>query len=501
MFLAGIPTNLLNALNLMFNTLENAYRRGIRWSLAGSVGAALFQFLQMAVFARLAGPAALGDYALAATCIGFLMPLAEAGLGQALVQARDITPRQLVSLGWLNMVLGASMFVLVWWLGPFLGAWYGRPELAGLMVLMGLSLLFSPLGAQGAGLLHRDMQFDGLAKVETLAWASSFVFVSLLAWLGWGAWAMGAGFVLRNALNTTGFCWLARAQFPADWRNPAPLRAVGPLVRFGLFDLASRWTDVLSNYLDKMIVGKWLGVSALGYYNLAFTFLMLPTARLGYVITRVGYPVFARIRDDTVQLQAFFGRMSAELTLVLFPVYAGLALFSREIVTLIFGADWLPAAPLFVAFSLAGLVRAVATPFPQLLQGLGRTGRLFAWNLFWTLGLNGMLVLFLWWNPGILQAAWSRAAAAWLFEIPLLWWLAQRCGLRFGPLLQTSGRAILYLWPVVVFTLLAGWIPGSFGVVFALKIGVFLIGMAWFGWKSPMREVTGDLVRQFGRGA
>ena len=58
--------------------LQNAYQKGIRWSMLGSLAAAFFQFAQMAVFARLAGPEAAGDYALAATFISFLTPVAEA---------------------------------------------------------------------------------------------------------------------------------------------------------------------------------------------------------------------------------------------------------------------------------------------------------------------------------------------------------------------------------------------------------------------------------------
>ncbi|MBC7776179.1 MAG: oligosaccharide flippase family protein, partial [Phycisphaerae bacterium] len=86
----------------MTKDLHSAYRQGIRWSLTGSVGSAVFQFAQMAVFARLAGPEAAGDYVLAATFISFLTPVAEAGLSQAVVQSKRVLPQQLATLAWVN---------------------------------------------------------------------------------------------------------------------------------------------------------------------------------------------------------------------------------------------------------------------------------------------------------------------------------------------------------------------------------------------------------------
>ena len=85
------------------NTPDPTYHTSIRWSLAGSVGSGLFQFLQMAVFARLAGPAEAGDYALAAAVTGFLTPVADAGLSQSIIQAKEVKPTHVAALIWIKL--------------------------------------------------------------------------------------------------------------------------------------------------------------------------------------------------------------------------------------------------------------------------------------------------------------------------------------------------------------------------------------------------------------
>ncbi len=79
--------------------LKNAYKKafaGRCWALW------VFQFAQMAVFARVAGPEAAGDYALAAF-ISFITPVAEAGLSQAVVQAPDSSEAIGGAGRWVNM--------------------------------------------------------------------------------------------------------------------------------------------------------------------------------------------------------------------------------------------------------------------------------------------------------------------------------------------------------------------------------------------------------------
>lgn len=471
-------------------SLEEAYRNGLRWSSIGALGTALLQLLQMVVFARLAGPAAAGDYALAAVFMGFLVPLAEAGLSQAVVQTRELRSEQLTTLLWVNLGIGVVVLMLVLLGGPVLAAWYDRPELAGLMTLMGGALLITPFGVvQGAWLL-RTMRFDLVARIEIFSWLGSSAVVILLAWQGWGAWAMAVGFVLRNGLAALACWWVSKLHFSLNYLKISRLSEILPLLRFGLLDLGSRWADYLANSLDKLVVGKMLGAEALGYYNLAFTFLMLPTARLGYIITRTTFPIYAQVQHDPIRLQMFFGRAARQLVLVLFPVYTGMVLFSNEIVRIFFGEAWLPAAPLFIAFGVAGLVRTLAAPFPELVKGIGKPQWWLRTALLLMLAFNTALLLFLWANPTPVAAAWSRVAAKFLFEIALLYGLARRCGVVVAPTLRFAGRVVLWLVLVVVAVGVVEEIDvikviGWRGVL-GLKILVFVGGVGWGAARSGL---------------
>ena len=471
----------------MSSDLKHKFRRGVRWSFAGAVGSASFQFLQTLVFARLAGPAAAGDYALAATITGFLTPLAEAGLSQAVVQAETLHPRQLATLAWVNFGLGIAVFGVLWWSSAALAGWYGRPDLEGLLPLMGLSLLAMPFGASSGGLMVREFRFNAIARIEILASAAGFLALSALASMGWGVWAMASAFLSRQAVVALANFWHMRRTVQIDWFRPATLRSVWPHVRFGSFDVAARWSDFLANYLDKLIVGKWLGATALGYYNLAFTLCVLPTARLGYLVTRVSFPVFARMRHDNIALRFFFQQTARDLILLLFPVYLGLALFSTELIVLFYGRAWLPAAPLVTAFAVGGWVRSLNALFPQLTKGTGKPQLLMGWMLLWTLAVNLALAVFLLVVPSVESAAWSRVAAKYSVELALLFWLARACGVAFGPVLKYAARVLGYLLPVACAVLLVSFLNTGFYWNLIFKAAMFATGLSWIGWGTALR--------------
>ncbi|MCB9316359.1 MAG: oligosaccharide flippase family protein [Lewinellaceae bacterium] len=451
------------------------------------------QFLQMLVFARWAGPTAAGDFALAATFMGFLAPLSEAGISQAVIQAKNLRQEQLAALAWVSFALGALILFLLGVAANPIARWYSRPDLEGLLPLLGLSMLVTPFGAVQGGLIVRDFRFRLVAQIEVGVYLASFLLLMVLLALGWGVWAMAWSYVLRNSLAAL-VCWrVTWRDYPVSWLRAGSLRDIWPLLRFGTFDLSARWADFFANYLDKLILGKWLGATALGYYHLAFSLFVLPTARLGYVITRVSYPVFAKVRNNATLLQVYFQQAARDVVLILFPVYLGMALFADELILLLYGPEWLAAAPLLVAFSVAGLVRTLNAVFPQLTKGIGKPQLTTLWMVLWTLALTGFLVFFLYRVPTAESAAWSRVAAKVTVELGLLFVLGRWCGVRFRPVFEYAGWFLLSCIPVVFLVYLVGQLPFGFWHVLILKTIVFLAGLAfliiWSPWQTDFMRI------------
>jgi teichuronic acid exporter len=443
----------------------------------------VLQLVQLAIFARIAGPQAAGEFALVAALVSMGLPLAEAGIGQAVVQADGLRRDHVLSLLVLSSAWSALLYLLLWWLSPWCLSLFERSDLAGQARLLGATWLFAPLQVLCTGVLQRAFRFDVLARTEAVSWLCAVGLVIWLALDGWGSWAMAVGFSMRQAIATLGMVWALGATFSGSFVRFARWKDLRSMFHFGWIETMMRLADQWSNNLDKAIVGQFLGAEALGMYNLGYTFLAMPTGRLGYMVSRVTFPVFARLRDDRGGLNAFFGEATLDIVHLLFPLYALAFALAPEIIQTVFGDAWMESVPIVRIFCVLGFVRTVGVPIPQLLRGLGKP----QWALYWLLGMtvvsNLALCLLMWAWPDVLAAAWSQLliqglVGFWGYRLLTTWsgvdaseaWTAAlKIGLLVSvPLLLCLGLELWHVqWP---------WM---------YKTGIFGSFLCWFLWKGP----------------
>jgi PST family polysaccharide transporter len=197
------------------------------------------------------------------------------------------------------------------------------------------------------------------------------------------------------------------------------------------------------------------------------------------------------VRDDRAQLQAYFEGPAKQVIVWLFPLYTALILFAEDIIRIGFGPMWLPAVPLMIAFGFAGFVRSLCAPFPQLVKGLGKPQYWLWWALVFSALLCFSLLLFLWFSPDVVSAAWSRTAVKYLFELFLLGWLARLCNVDMRPVMLFAGKMMFLLIPFALLTLTAGVLVNHPVVALVLKTAIFTTGflsILWYFHRRPPNE-------------
>src|SRR3546814_12010538 len=89
--------------------------------------------------------------------VAFVLMFSDLGLSQATVTAREITPRPLSTLFWVNMIHGGALALLVMFSSPFVAQFSGDPGPVFPLLALGLSILLSSAGAQNKALANRNL--------------------------------------------------------------------------------------------------------------------------------------------------------------------------------------------------------------------------------------------------------------------------------------------------------------------------------------------------------
>jgi O-antigen/teichoic acid export membrane protein len=352
---------------------------GVKWSgLSMGVVTAL-QFVSLAVLARLLSPSDFGLMGMIMVVIGFAQAFADMGISNAIIHRQDATKDELSSLYWINILAGVAIFLIVCVSTPLVAAFYHEPRLNNLMYLAALIFLITPFGQQFQILLQKELQFNQLAIIEITGSFSNATVAIILAFLGTGVfsliWGQLAGTTIRVLLLSY---W--------GWRNWRPRlhfsrRDLKKYIGFGLYQMGERTINYFNSNLDYLLIGALLGAKSLGYYTLAYNLVLRPSSMINPAITKVAFPIFSTVQNNTNKLKKGYLKVIQLLSSVNFPIMVGLAVVAPVAVPVVFGEQWLPSIILIQILTIVGLLQSTGNPVGSLLLAKGRADLGFKWNV------------------------------------------------------------------------------------------------------------------------
>ena len=323
--------------------------RGGAWTVAGQAVKLIAQFGAVVILARSLPPTAFGLVAMVVAINTVLDPLKELGLSSATIQRTDITHGEVSTLFWVNTAVGALIALALSLAAPAIAHLYGHSELVPITRWLSLGFLIGGLGAQHWALLRRQMRFGEVAVLEAGAEIAGFAVAITMAVAGAGLWALVAQRLVSPALLVTG-CWTL-----CRWRPALPQRSkrLGQLLTFGASLSATAVLGTFSRSVDQIVVGLVWGPVSLGLYERASRLMMVPQNNIWVPFYSVGMPMLSRLHGSELKYRQAFNELIEKLAMLMIPAAACIALIADGLTELLFGPQWMAAAPLVACFGVA----------------------------------------------------------------------------------------------------------------------------------------------------
>lgn len=353
---------------------------GVRWAAISSGVVAAIQLLQTLVLARILSPEEFGLMAIVVLVLNFAQIYADMGISGALVHRQDATKEQLSSLFWLNCLAGVVVFLVTVAFAPIVASVFGEPRLAHLIFCTALIFLIWPIGGQFALLLQKELDFRTLALCEIASAVLAAGVTIVAASEGYGALSLVLGKLAGAGLTAVVYGVIG-------WRRWRPSlhfssRDLKGYLSFGLYQMGQTTLIFAASQIDQLYVGIVLGTQALGYYAFAWNLVLQPMMKLNYVLTRVAFPVFARVQLDKLRLQRGYLLLEWLLVSINAPVLIGCFVTAPLLVPTLFGSQWLPAVSIVQILALVSLLISIMNPADSLIFAKGRTDLAFRWRLW-----------------------------------------------------------------------------------------------------------------------
>lgn len=350
---------------------------GIFWSGGAQLVRQLLQIGITAVLARLLVPADFGLIGMVVVVTGFLGLFSELGLGPALVQKKDLRSDHLSTAVTVSLLSGCALMLVTMAAAPLIAGFYHDARVVSVTMALALAFPLNSLGVVPLNLLHRRMDFRRLALIEMLSVVAAGGVAVALAARGLGVWSL-VGQTLVSALGSSLLGWLVVHQRPTLSFHRA---AFDDLFRFSAPVVGSNLLTYCARNFDNLLIGRFLGATALGYYALAYRLMLYPVQNISWVVGRVLFPAFSHLQQDKARVREGYLRSIRFLSLVTFPLMAGMAVMASELVGVIYGPQWDRAIGLVRILSLVGALQSIGTTIGPICLSQGRSDVLFRWNL------------------------------------------------------------------------------------------------------------------------
>jgi O-antigen/teichoic acid export membrane protein len=469
--------------------LQRRAARGLTWTMVHTWGGQALSLVVFVILARLLAPPDFGLVALAAVFVALAQLVVDQGLGDALIQRREITQRQIDTAFWVAIATGFLLMVAAFLLAAPIAGALQEPDLAPILQVLSVTFVLSALASIPIALLTRELAFRPLAIRAVVSIVGGGVVGIAMAVLGFGAWALVWQQVAAAVLSVITL-WSV-----TPWR---PRLAVSrsdfaELFAFGARVVGSDILGFVSRNADNFLIGAFLGTSPLGIYAIGYRILDVSQRLLINVARKITFPVFSRLQHDPARLARAYLRVTRASAVLIVPGYVGLALVAPELTVLVFGRTWAESGPVAAILFLSGPVLAVQAFSGSLLYAAGHPEVVLRFRVITTVAnVIGFVVAL---PFGILAVAGAFTIRCYLFLPLLMAWTRTHAGVGIRAYLAEVRSTVLASLAMTVAVVAVKLLAGDgfgLGALLAVEVAagaVAFLATLWLVEPSLLREV------------
>lgn len=350
-------------------SLKNKTVKGVAWSAVDNVSQHVVTFVVSVVLARLLTP---DDYGLIGIVTIFTLvsqALVNAGFTSALIRKKDATDDDYNTVFIVNLCISLILYFLIYIGAPAIAKFFNRHELIDLVRVTSIGVIIGALALVQQTRLTKCIDFKSQTVITVAASVISGIFGIIMAFLGFGVWALVAQLLSLQIVKTIGLWivnkWIPKLRFSSN--------SFHELFGFGWKMMVSSVLDTVWKELYQVVVGKFYTPATLGQYTRSQQFASLFSRNLTSVIQRVTYPVLSNIQNNKERMVSAYRRIIKTTMFVTAISMFFLGAISEPLLYCLIGPKWHDAAMYLPLICISGSLYPLHAINLNMLQVQGRS--------------------------------------------------------------------------------------------------------------------------------
>jgi len=353
------------------NPGENLSQRTVRsgfWVFSLRIVQQLFSLARLVILARILAPHDFGLLGIALLTMATLETFSQTGFQAALIQKKEDIKSHL-DAAWTVLILrGFILFVILYLIAPYAATFFNAPEAKPIIQVIGFAILLQAFTNIGVIYFQKELEFNKEFIYQFAGTLADFIVAISAVLILRNVWALVFGLLAGNFARFV----VSYLIHPYRPHLSLDLGKAKELFEFGKWVLGSSILVFLITQGDDIFVGKLLGATALGFYQMAYRISNMPATEITHVISQVTFPAYSKLQDNIPKLREAYLKVLQITAFLSFPIAGLIFILAPDFTKIFLGEKWMPMVPAMMALCIFGVTRSIGATMGPILYSVGK---------------------------------------------------------------------------------------------------------------------------------
>ncbi len=317
-------------------------------------GQRILDMTKIIILANFLAPGDFGLMGIALLVCSSIKTFSQTGFYEALVQKKEDIKKYLDTVWTVFILRGFILFIILFLLSYYMEIFFNAAGAKNIIRIIGLSIVFHSLTNIGVIYFHKELQFNRQFIFQMSGTVVEFIVSIALCFAFKNVWALVFGLLAGNFMRLI----MSYVVHPYRPHLCVDFLKIKELFGFGKWILGSSILVFLLTQGDDILVGKLLGASALGFYQMAYRISNLPATEISHLISTVTFPAYSKLQDNLPKMRNAYLKVLRITALISLPISGLIFILAPEFVRIFLGEKWMPMVSTIQILSIYGLLRA-----------------------------------------------------------------------------------------------------------------------------------------------
>ena len=355
----------------------------VLWRFFERIGTQAVSFIVSIILARLIDPEYYGKIALITVFTAILQVFVDSGLGNALIQKKDIDNLDFSTVFFTNILFCLVLYAILFFLAPLIAKFYSDNQFTILVRVLGLTLIISGVKNVLQAYVAKNMIFKKFFFATLFGTVVSAVVGICLAYKGLGVWALIAQQLINLFIDTV-VLWII-----VPWK---------PVFQFSF----ERLLTVGTLKLRQLVIGKKYTSVDLAYYNKAEVLPQVIVSNIDSSLSNVLFVSMSSVQDDIQTIKKMAKKTLKTSFYIMAPLMIGLAITAPEVIKLLLTDKWIFCVPYVRIFCIYYLFTPILTVNLNAIISIGKSALFLKIEFYKKITTLIILLLTMWFGVKVM---------------------------------------------------------------------------------------------------